>query len=59
MEQTEHKLQEQAAQLNTREEYLVWEQRCNDFIESLKEQSRVKHLRLSIDVRQSLIACIE
>jgi len=50
-------LQEQAAQLNTRERYLAWEQRCN-FIESLEEQSRIKRSRLSIGVRQLLIAPI-
>jgi len=44
--------------LNTREEYIAWEQRCNDFIESLEELSRVKCPRLSIGVRQSLIARI-
>ncbi|EGI66934.1 hypothetical protein G5I_04503 [Acromyrmex echinatior] len=38
MEQTEHNL-EQAAQLNTREEFLAWEQQCNNFIESLEEQN--------------------
>ena len=41
MEQTEHNL-EQAAQLNTREEFLAWKQQCNDFIESLEEQSSIK-----------------
>ncbi|KYM76698.1 hypothetical protein ALC53_12884 [Atta colombica] len=29
MEQTEHELAEQATQLNTREEYVAWEQRCD------------------------------
>ncbi|KYM83297.1 hypothetical protein ALC53_06228, partial [Atta colombica] len=32
--------------LNTREEYVAWEQRCDNFIESLKEQSRIKCPRL-------------
>jgi len=58
MEQTERDLQEQAAQLNTREEYLAWEQRCKEFIESLDEYSRIKRSRSSISVKQSLVACI-
>jgi len=44
--------------LNTQEEYFAWEQRCSDFIESLKEQSRIKCSQLSIGVKQSLIARI-
>jgi len=39
MEQTERGLQEQAAQLNTREKYLAWVQRCNEFTESLDKHS--------------------
>jgi len=58
MEQTEHDLTEQAARLNTQEEYIAWEQRCDEFIESLDEQSRVKRSRLSIGIRQSLVAHI-
>ncbi|KYM93996.1 hypothetical protein ALC62_15392, partial [Cyphomyrmex costatus] len=58
MDQTERELVEQAAQLNTREEYIAWEQRCDEFIESLEEQSRAKRPRLSIGNRQSVIACI-
>jgi len=58
MEQTEHDLTEQATRLNTQEEYLAWEQRCDDFIESLEEQNRIKCPRLSIGVKQSLIARI-
>jgi len=42
MEQTERDLVEQAAWLNTREDYIVWEQRCDEFIESLYEHSRIK-----------------
>ncbi|KYM96845.1 hypothetical protein ALC62_12487 [Cyphomyrmex costatus] len=49
---------EQAAQLNTREEYVAWEQRCDEFIESLEEQSRIKRPRLSIGNRQAVIASI-
>jgi len=56
MEQTERELIEHSAQLNMREEYVTWKQRCDVFIESLEEQSRVK--RLSIGIKQSLIARI-
>jgi len=45
MEQTEHDLTEQAARLNTREKFIAyWGHHCDDFIESLEEQSRIKHL---------------
>ncbi|KYN22119.1 hypothetical protein ALC57_05493 [Trachymyrmex cornetzi] len=54
----ERDLTEQATLLNTREEYVAWEQRCDEFIESLEEQSRIKRPRLSIGNRQSVIACI-
>ncbi|KYN38648.1 hypothetical protein ALC56_06974, partial [Trachymyrmex septentrionalis] len=54
----EHDLIEQATQLNTREEYVAWEQRCDEFMESLEEQSHAKCLRLSIGKRQSVITCI-
>jgi len=50
MEQTERELTEQAARLNMREEFIAWERRCDEFIESLEEQSRIKRQRLSIDV---------
>jgi len=39
MEQTVRDLREQATRLNTREEYIAWEQRCDEFIESLDEHS--------------------
>jgi len=58
MEQTERDLREQAARLNTREDYIVWEQRCDEFIELLDEHSQIKRLRLSIGNRQSLVARI-
>ena len=58
MEQTERDLVEQSAQLNTSEEFIEWEQRCDEFIESLEERSRVKRPRLTIGERQSVIACI-
>ncbi|KYN08269.1 hypothetical protein ALC62_00752 [Cyphomyrmex costatus] len=54
----ERDLTEQANQLGTREEYVAWEQRCDEFIESSEEQSRIKRPRLSIGSRQSVIACI-
>jgi len=38
MEQMEHDLTEHAARLNTREEFIAWEQHCDEFIESLEEQ---------------------
>jgi len=58
MEQTERDLREQAVRLNTREDYIAWEQRCNEFIELLDEHSRIKRPRLSIGNRQSLVARI-
>jgi len=39
MEQMERDLCEQAARLNTREDYIAWEQRCDEFIELLDEHS--------------------
>ncbi|KYN07670.1 PREDICTED: uncharacterized protein LOC108779646 [Cyphomyrmex costatus] len=53
----ERDLIEQVTLLDTREEYVAWEQRCDEFIESLEEQSRIKRPR-SICNRQSVIACI-
>jgi len=50
---------EQAAWLNTQEEFIVWDHRCDEFIESLEEQSRIKLSQLSIGVKQSLIAWLE
>ncbi|KYN22392.1 hypothetical protein ALC57_05204 [Trachymyrmex cornetzi] len=32
-----------AVQLNTRKEYVAWEQRCDELIEFIEEQSRTKH----------------
>jgi len=58
MEQTECDLVEQATRLNTQEEYIAWEQRCDEFIESLDEYSCVKRPRLLIGIRQSLVARI-
>jgi len=58
MEQTVRNLTEQATRLNTREEFIAWKYRCDEFIESLKKQNRIKRPRLSIGVKQSLIARI-
>ena len=49
-------LDEQATRLNTREELQRVE--TDEFIESLEEQSHIKHPRLSIGNRQSLSTCI-
>jgi len=46
MQQMEHDLTEQAARLNTQEEFITWEHRCDELIESLEEQSRIKRPRL-------------
>ncbi|XP_076682600.1 uncharacterized protein LOC143376319 [Andrena cerasifolii] len=56
--QVERQLLDQSARLISREEYLAWEERCNECIESLEEHSRVKRPRLSIGVQQSLITRI-
>ena len=56
--QVERQLLDQSARLISQEEYLAWEERCNECIESLEEQSRVKRPRLSIGVRQSVVARI-
>ena len=56
--QVERQLLDQSARLISQEEYLAWEQWCNECIESLEEQSRVKRPRLSIGVRQSVVARI-
>jgi len=37
MEQTE-----QAARLNTQEEFIAWEHRCDEFIELLEEQNEAE-----------------
>jgi len=58
MAETEQNLQEQSTQISTVEEYVEWEARCEEFIESLEEQSRIKRPRLSIGFQQSVIARI-
>ncbi|KMQ83004.1 hypothetical protein RF55_21207 [Lasius niger] len=54
----EQNLCEQAALVNSVEEYIVWETQCDACIESLEDQSRIKRPRLSIGNRQSLVARI-
>lgn len=54
----EQNLREQSSRVNSIEEYIAWEQRCDAYIEALEEQSRIKRPRLSIGIRQSLIARI-
>jgi len=54
----EQNLREQSTLIDSLEDYIVWEQRCDAYIESLEEQSRIKRSRLSIENRQSLIARI-
>ena len=56
--QVERQLLDQSARLISREEYLAWEERCNEGIQSLEDQSRVKRPRLSNGVRQSVVARI-
>ncbi|XP_071642231.1 uncharacterized protein [Temnothorax longispinosus] len=54
----EQELLEQAAQLNSIEEFSAWEQRCNQYLEVLEKQSGNKRRRLSISDQQSLVAQI-
>jgi len=41
-----------------RREFIMWEQWCDEFIESLDECNWIKHPQLSISVRQSIITRI-
>jgi len=54
MEQTEYDLTKQAARLNMQEEFIAWEHRCDEFIESLEKQRRINPYcpNLSVFVRQ-------
>ncbi|XP_076301531.1 uncharacterized protein LOC143219407 [Lasioglossum baleicum] len=54
----ENDLWDQSDRLRLHEEYLVWEERCNECLELLKEHNRAKRPRLSIGIQQSLIASI-
>ncbi|XP_070526949.1 uncharacterized protein [Cardiocondyla obscurior] len=58
MDQREQELVSQAARLNSREELNIWEQHCDEYIESIKEHGRNKHPRLSVGVKQSYVASI-
>ena len=54
-----HDLIEQAIQLNTIEEYVTWEQRCDELIESLEEQSHGRtNARDYRSARESVITYI-
>ncbi|XP_070161381.1 LOW QUALITY PROTEIN: uncharacterized protein [Polyergus mexicanus] len=57
-EPTERDLLELSRRVATLGEYFAWAQRCEEFIKQLEEHSRVKRPRLSIGVRQSLVARI-
>jgi len=52
---TECDLIVQRAQLNTREEFLAWKQRCDNFIESLEKQM-LNDYRLMLNNRWSLVS---
>ena len=54
----EQNLREQSTRISSVEEYVAWEARCDEYIESLEEQSRIKRPRLSIGYQQSVIARI-
>ncbi|XP_072746064.1 uncharacterized protein [Anoplolepis gracilipes] len=54
----EQVLTHQSTLINSVEEYFAWEVRCDDYIKSLEEQSRIKRPRISIGYRQLLIAKI-
>jgi len=58
MDQREEELTMQAIRLISSEEFNVWEQQCDEYIESLEEHGRNKHPRLSIGVMQSFVARI-
>ncbi|XP_070155838.1 uncharacterized protein [Polyergus mexicanus] len=58
VEQTERDLLELSRRVATLGEYFAWAQRCEEFSKQLEEHSRVKRPRLSIGVRQSLVARI-
>lgn len=51
-------MKQQSTELNTPEEYEAWDQRCDEFIESLEEQSQIKRPRLSNGKTQSVVALI-
>ncbi|XP_011700257.1 PREDICTED: uncharacterized protein LOC105457338 [Wasmannia auropunctata] len=61
MEQSEKMIRDlegQAARLTNTRDFIAWEQRCDEFIESVNERSRSKRPRLTTGAKQSLIAYI-
>jgi len=58
MNQLEQELVAQAARLNSNDEFCVWQQQCEEYIESLEEQSQNKRQRLSVGAKNSLVARI-
>ncbi|XP_070527510.1 uncharacterized protein [Cardiocondyla obscurior] len=58
MDQLEQELVAQADQLNSSNEFCVWQQQCEEYIESLEEQNRNKRPRLSISAQNSIVARI-
>ncbi|XP_025162986.1 uncharacterized protein LOC112590643 [Harpegnathos saltator] len=54
----ERELQNQAAQLGSLDEYLAWEQKCDECLESLEQHSRAKQPRLSVGSAHSMVARI-
>ncbi|KAL6420398.1 hypothetical protein ACFW04_014525 [Cataglyphis niger] len=56
--QTERDLLELPHQVATLGEYFAWAQQCKELIKQLEESSHIKCPRLSIGVRQSLVARI-
>lgn len=56
--QLESNVLEQSTRLNSREDFVAWEQLCEECLERLEEHSRNKRQRLSVGVRHSLVAKI-
>ncbi|EFN81935.1 hypothetical protein EAI_12600 [Harpegnathos saltator] len=50
----ERELQNQAARLGSLDEYLAWEQKCDECLESLEQHSRAKQPRLSVGSAHSM-----
>ncbi|XP_036139701.1 uncharacterized protein LOC118644691 [Monomorium pharaonis] len=57
-EQVKRELLEQANGITTLDEYFMWLQRCDEFIQQFEEHSRIKRPRLAIGQRQSLVTRI-
>src|SRR5215469_2602565 len=57
--QIERELWDQSARISSQEEYRVWEEKCDECLESLEGHSRAKkRSRLSVGSAQSLVARI-